>query len=207
MSQSGDKLSSGFEHMKDCIIYSRRKQSGDDPMNTRSIVIIAIFAVVAVVGARIILDPPSGTAYADEVKNEMTTGQIFSAGDITIANVRARETVPGASVGGGYMVITNNGSEDDRLMGGKTSVSPLLEVHEMKMENDVMKMRQLNDGLVIKAGQTVMLQPGGFHIMFMDLEAPLTKNTSFDATLNFEKSGSVRVKFNVVDMKMLKMAH
>lgn len=184
-------------------------------MNTRAIIITAILAVVAIVGTRVVLDPPHGTAHAQEAKTEMNTdmkmshdgndmmGQQFAVGDITIMNVQARETIPGASVGGGYMIITNNGSEDDRLLGGQTSVSPMLEVHEMKMENDIMKMRQLNDGVVIKAGETLMLKPGGFHIMFMGLEAPLAKDTSFTATLNFEKAGSVDVDFNVVDMKTL----
>lgn len=183
-------------------------------MNTKTIIITAIFAVVAIVGTRVILDPPHGIANADEAKTEMkmshdelAMGQQFSVGDITIMKVQARETVPGASVGGGYMIITNNGSEDDRLLGGKTSISPMLEIHEMKMENDIMKMRQINDGVVIKAGETLMLKPGGFHIMFMGLEAPLAKDTNFIATLDFEKAGSVDVEFNVVDTKMLMKKH
>lgn len=187
-------------------------------MRTRSIIAIAIFAVLAIVGTRIILDPPHGTAQAQDAKTEIKSdmkmshdennmehemGEKFTVGDITIMEVRARETVLGASVGGGYMVITNNGSVDDRLVSGTTSVSPMLEIHEMSMENDVMKMRQLNDGLMIKAGETVTLEPGGFHVMFMGLEAPLAKDTSFTATLNFENAGSVDIDFNVVDMKTM----
>lgn len=183
-------------------------------MKTRTIIITAILAVVAIVGTRVVLDPPHGTVNAQEAKTEMNAdmktshdnhdmGQQFSVGDIKITSVQARETVPGASVGGGYMVITNNGSEDDRLLGGQTTISPMLQVHEMKMENDIMKMRQLNDGVVIKAGETLTLKPGGFHIMFMGLEAPLAKDTNFTATLDFEKAGSVDVEFNIVDMKML----
>lgn len=183
-------------------------------MKTKSVIIAAIFAVVAIVGTRVVLDPPYGTAHADEVKTEMKPdmkmshdahemGQTFAVGDISIMKVQARATVPGAAVGGGYMIIKNNGSEDDRLVSGTASVSPMLEIHEMSMENDVMKMRQLNDGLVIKAGETVALKPGSFHIMFMGLDAPLAKDTSFKATLNFEKAGSIDIDFNVVDMKTL----
>lgn len=192
-------------------------------MNTKSIIIAAIFAVVAIVGARIVLDPPHGAAQADQANqaNQVKTeapdsgeapdndemGQQFVVGDITIMKVQARETVPGASVGGGYMIITNNGSEDDKLLGGKTSVSSMLEMHEMKMDDDVMMMRQLNDGIVIKAGEVLTLKPGSLHIMFMGLEAPLAKDTSFKATLDFEKAGSVDVDFNVVDMKTLMKKH
>lgn len=183
-------------------------------MTTKTIIIIAIFAVLVVVGTRVVVDPPFVAAFADktntEIKmpqNEHKTGQQFTVGDITIMNAQARETVPGASVGGGYMIVTNSGSQNDRLLGGQTAISSLLELHEMTMENDVMKMRQLNDGLTIKAGETLILQPGGFHIMFMDLKSPLKKDTSFKATLNFEKAGSVDVNFNVVDMKTLTIKH
>lgn len=177
-------------------------------MNTRAIIITAIFAVMAIVSLRVVLDPPHGTAFAEDTKtvsqtphDEHEMGVQFVTGDITIMKVQARETVPGATVGGGYMLITNNGTEDDRLVSGDATVSSKFEVHEMKMENDVMQMRQLNDGLIIKAGETVTLKPGGLHIMFMGLDTPLAKDTSFTATLNFEKAGSVDVEFNVVDMK------
>ena len=67
----------------------------------------------------------------------------------------------------------------------------------MKMENDVMKMRMLPNGLTIKPGQTVMLKPGGYHIMFTGLQKPLVKGQHVAATLRFAKAGEVKVDFAV----------
>ena len=77
----------------------------------------------------------------------------------------------GAQVAGGYLKITNNGNEADRLIGGSAASPARFEVHEMAMESGVMKMRQVN-GLEIKPGETVELKPGGMHVMFMDLKQP-----------------------------------
>ena len=65
------------------------------------------------------------------------------------------------------------------------------------MENDVMKMRQLPDGIEIPAGATVELKPGGLHVMFMKIKHPLAEGDTFKATLNFEKAGKVDVDFTV----------
>lgn len=129
-------------------------------------------------------------------------GQI-KAGDLVLENVRARATLPGAPVAGGYLMITNNGSQPDRLIGGSADFAGKLEVHEMKMENDVMKMRQLKDGIEIPAGGSVELKPGGYHIMFMKLAEQLKEGESREAVLEFDKAGSVTVEFDVVELKKM----
>ncbi|MFV0490391.1 MAG: DUF1775 domain-containing protein [Pseudorhodobacter sp.] len=114
-------------------------------------------------------------------------------GDLEITGAFSRATLPNAPVAGGFMTIANTGAGGDRLIGGTVSFAGRVEVHEMAMEGDVMKMRKLADGLPIPAGETVKLKPGGFHIMFMDLKEPLVEGETITVTLQFEKAGEVAV--------------
>jgi copper(I)-binding protein len=124
------------------------------------------------------------------------------AEDVTIGSLKisapwARATPKGASVGGGYMKITNTGATPDRLVGGSTDISRRFEMHEMKMENGVMKMRLVAGGIEIKPGQTVELNPSGDHVMFVGLKKQLMQGDHFKATLVFAKAGKVDVDFSV----------
>jgi len=124
------------------------------------------------------------------------------AEDVTVGGLKisapwARATPKGASVGGGYMKITNSGTAPDRLVGGTTDISDSFEVHEMKMEDGVMKMRPVANGLEIKPGQTVTFDPSGYHMMFVDLKKQLVQGERFKATLEFAKAGKVDVDFTI----------
>lgn len=121
----------------------------------------------------------------------------YKLGTLKIVHPWARATPKGAAVGGGYMSITNTGKTADRLVGGKSTIAKDFEVHRMTMENGVMKMRMLRDGLEIKPGETVTLKPGGFHVMFTGLKQPLVKGRRVKATLQFQKAGKVDVEFVV----------
>src|SRR5512147_2621192 len=94
----------------------------------------------------------------------------FKVGDLQIGHPWARATPKGASVGGGYLKITNTGTAPDRRISGSSEVAGRFEVHEMSMDNGVMKMRPVKGGLEIKPGETVELKPGGYHIMMLDLK-------------------------------------
>lgn len=120
-----------------------------------------------------------------------------TAGPLKIAAPWARATPKGASIGSGYMTITNTGNAPDRLVGGISDVASRFEVHEMSMTNGVMKMRPLTKGLEIKPGQTVELKPGSYHVMFVSLKQPLVQGQHFKATLQFEKAGKVDVEFSI----------
>ena len=128
-----------------------------------------------------------GPAMAEEIK----------AGDLAIDNPWSRATPAGAKVAAGYMTITNKGSAADRLIGGSTAAAGRVEVHEMAMKNGVMTMRPLTGGLPIEPGKTVTLAPGGYHVMFMDLKAPLKQGEKVPVTLEFEKAGKVNVTLDV----------
>lgn len=130
-----------------------------------------------------------------------------TAGSLTITGGFSRATLPNAPVGGGFLTITNTGSEDDRLISATSPVAGEVQIHEMKMEGDVMKMAQLPDGLPIPAGQTVTLQPGGFHLMFMQLKQALVEGTKLPVTLTFEKAGSIEVELDIEGIAATAPAH
>lgn len=123
-----------------------------------------------------------------------TTGTEVTAGDLTISGGFTRATLPGAPVAGGFVTITNAGAEDDRLVAVSTSIAKEAQIHEMALENDIMKMRRLEDGLVIPAGETVTLAPGGYHLMFMGLGGAIAEGDVVAVTLTFEKAGDVAVE-------------
>jgi copper(I)-binding protein len=126
--------------------------------------------------------------------------QEYKAGPIRIDGPWMRATPTGAKVGGGYMKIRNTGKDADRLIGGSTSVAGKFEVHEMKMVDNVMKMRELPNGLEVKPGKTVELKPGSYHVMLMDLKQPLKQGDKVKGTLVFEKAGTVNVEYTVRGM-------
>jgi len=121
----------------------------------------------------------------------------YKVGTLEIDSPWSRAVPKGAKVAAGYMKIKNTGSEPDRLVGGSTPVAGGFMVHEMSMDNGVMKMRPLPSGLEIKPGETVELKPSSFHIMMTDLKQPIQQGKSFKATLMFEKAGNVDVDFAV----------
>jgi len=116
-------------------------------------------------------------------------------GQLKISAPWARATPKGASVGGGYMTITNTGSAPDRLLGGASGVAKEVQLHEMSMDKGVMKMRPLAGGLEIKPGESVTLKPGGYHLMFVRLNQQLKQGETFKVTLEFAKAGKVDVDF------------
>jgi copper(I)-binding protein len=122
----------------------------------------------------------------------------YKLGSLEIGHPWARATPKGASVAGGYLKITNNGTEPDRLVGGSTSVAGRFEIHEMSMDNGVMRMRPLKDGLEIKPGQTVEFKPGSYHLMFLDLKQPIKEGDRVKGTLDFQKAGHIDVEYAAV---------
>lgn len=107
----------------------------------------------------------------------------------------ARPTVQGQQGGGGFLRIVG-GAAPDKLLGARTDVAGRVEVHTMEMQGDVMRMREIGS-LEVPAGKTIELKPGGLHLMFLDLKAPLANGSSFPLTLRFEKAGEVKVNVQV----------
>jgi hypothetical protein len=118
----------------------------------------------------------------------------YDVGAIHIAQPWARATPKGASTGAGYMTITNNGTAPDRVNCVSSDASAQCQIHTMTMEGGVMRMRPVADGLEIKPGETVTLQPSGFHVMFLGLKHPLEQGKMLKATFKFDHAGTVDIE-------------
>ena len=126
------------------------------------------------------------------------TEAAVTVGDIAISGAFTRATLPNAPVGGGFLTLVNSGGQDDVLISASADFAAEVQLHEMAMDGDVMKMRQLTGGIAVPAGETVTLAPGGLHIMFMGLKAPLVEGESVAVTLTFETAGTVTVDLPVL---------
>lgn len=120
----------------------------------------------------------------------------YELGPLKIDHPWARATLPGQSVGGAYLSVHNRGSAPDRLLGASTPAAALVEVHEMRMEGDLMRMREL-PALDLPAGKQVKLSPGGLHLMLMELKRPLKVGDRLALRLRFEKAGEVELTLHV----------
>lgn len=121
----------------------------------------------------------------------------FKIGQIEIDHPWTRATPKGATVAGGYLKITNKGTQPDTLTGGSADGAGRFEIHEMKMEGGIMKMRPVAGGITIKPGETVELKPGGYHLMLMGLKDQLQQGKNVKGTLTFEKAGKVDIEYTV----------
>lgn len=121
--------------------------------------------------------------------------QNAKVGSLQIENAYTRSTVPGQMAAGGFMKIENKGGVD-LLVSASSPVAGEVQLHEMAMEGNVMKMRQVKD-IPVPAGGAVELKPGGMHLMFMNIKAPLAAGETVPVKLKFAKAGEVEVKFPV----------
>lgn len=122
------------------------------------------------------------------------------AGDITIEDAYARAASKAAKAGAAFMVITNSGETDDRLVSVSADVAKKIELHTHIMQDGAMLMREVEGGFVIPAGGSHELKRGGDHVMFMGLNAPFLDGDVLSVTLTFEKAGEMVVEIPV-DLK------
>jgi copper(I)-binding protein len=120
------------------------------------------------------------------------------AQNVTVTDAWARATVQGQRATGAFMKIT--AKDNAKLVGVSSPVAGVAEIHEMKMEKDVMKMAALPNGLDLPAGKAVELKPGSYHVMLMDLKAPLAKDTTVPLTLILQDAKGVKSN---VELKLL----
>ncbi|MHB1214277.1 MAG: copper chaperone PCu(A)C [Thiobacillus sp.] len=109
------------------------------------------------------------------------------AADISVTDAWARATMPGQQVGGAYMQIQANA--DARLVGVSSAAVPRVEMHEMKLDGGVMRMREVK-AIDLPKDKTVALEPGGFHLMLMNLPQPIAAGDMIPLTLVIESGGT-----------------
>jgi len=122
----------------------------------------------------------------------------FKLGQLIIDHPYTRSTVPGQKVAGGFMKIENKGAAD-QLVSASSPVAGEMQLHTMTMDGNVMKMREVKM-IEVPANGSVELKPGGLHLMFMDIKAPLKAGESVAVKLKFQKAGEVEIKVPVRDI-------
>ena len=132
-------------------------------------------------------------------------------GDLEIIHPWARQSPMAADVTAGFMVILQNGKNgdndvrdtaataDDKLIGVTAEIADVVQTHDMKMKNDVIKLFKIPGGVIIPAGQSVEFKPKSKHIMFMKVKTQPMADSQFKGTLVFEKAGSVEIEYEVTD--------
>ena len=131
----------------------------------------------------------------------------FKVGAIEVEHPWSRATPPGAKTGAGYFVMVNSGSEPDRLVSASSPAAEKTEIHEMSIQNGVMNMRKIENGLAIPAKGSAALSPGGYHLMLMGLKAPFKEGQMIPLTLTFEKAGAIDVELQVDKMGATSPSH
>ena len=114
------------------------------------------------------------------------------AADISLENVRARDTKPGTNNSAIFMNIKNASNADVKLVGVHSSVCKSTEIHTHKMENGMMAMVQVEDAVIPKNGET-KLAPGGLHIMLMDLNRPIKDGDKVDLERKFSNGEVIKL--------------
>ncbi|MBV8649363.1 copper chaperone PCu(A)C [Paludibacterium sp.] len=132
--------------------------------------------------------------------SQLALAASIKAGDLTIDGAWARSTASKAANGAVYLNISNGGSEADKLLSVSSNVAGKTQIHQTSLDNGMMRMRALTDGVAIAPGQPVHFSPGGLHIMLLDLKAPLKLGDHFTLTLTFARAGTVDIPVEVRDM-------
>ena len=114
---------------------------------------------------------------------------------VTIADALCRPTPRGRQMTGCYMTLTASGA--DRLVSVESPDANIVQIHESRMESNMMMMQQLRDGLPLAAGQTTVLAPGGNHLMLLGVKEPLVAGDTVALKLIFEAAAPVEVTATV----------
>ena len=123
----------------------------------------------------------------------------FSNQGVTVAHPWARATPGGAKVGGAFLEIKAAAGKGDRLIAARSPVAGSVEIHNHIMEGGIARMRRV-EAIAVAGGKSVVLGPGGYHVMLMDLKQPLKEGDLLKLTLVFEKAGEIIVEATVEPM-------
>jgi periplasmic copper chaperone A len=175
--------------------------------NNRNLVNAALVSIVVLL--------PTGSGVLAQQSNDMNNmagmkmapaaapaaGAAIKAGDLDLSGGYVKAMLPGQPVGGGYLTIHNGGSTADTLISVSSPAAAKVELHEMTMKDNIMRMRELKDGIAIAAGATVSLSPNTLHMMFKQVKTPFKQGGTVPVTLTFEKAGPVALTLPVTSAK------
>ena len=123
-----------------------------------------------------------------------------TVGSLSLTDLWTRATPPGAPTAVGYLTITNNGTEADKLIAASSPQAESGGLHMMAVRDGVMSMHWVEGGIDIPAEGTVTLAPGGIHIMFVTLKEPLKEGAKLPVTLTFEKAGTIETFLHIKEI-------
>ena len=141
---------------------------------------------------------PAETTTPAAVETTADAGAVATG--ITARDAWIRATLPDAPVAGAFLTLVNGTGGSDHLVAASTDAAERVEIHETRMEDGIMKMRQLGDGIALAAGETVSMAPGGLHMMLMSPTRQFVAGETVDVELEFEKAPRQRVTFTVREM-------
>jgi copper(I)-binding protein len=121
----------------------------------------------------------------------------LTVGDLEIIHPHIPQPAASAKAAGGFMAITNNGTETERLIGVESDIAMKSETHESKVDASGVGTMTHVDAIEIPPGETVNLEHGGYHVMFMGLKGTLTEGEMHKATLIFERAGRIEIEFMI----------
>lgn len=130
-----------------------------------------------------------------------------AADHINVSDVWARASAGMAKAGGVFMTLHNPTTHDDTLVSAASDVADTVQLHTHTMVDGVMQMREVEGGIKVPAGETVMMQPGGYHVMLMGLKAPLAEGATFPLTLTFDGGQVTTVDVKVVSPSAMNMGN
>jgi periplasmic copper chaperone A len=120
----------------------------------------------------------------------------YRAGDMVVARPWSRPTPPVATVGVAYFSMTNAGSKADSLVAISSPIARKVEIHESRTVQGIVQMRAVSS-VECPPGVTVKIEPGGLHVMLLDLTRPLAAGTEFPLSLRFRDAGVLTVQVRV----------
>ena len=133
-------------------------------------------------------------------------GETLNFKNLVIKDFWIKPSIGNHKITSGYLIIQNNSNFDERLISVTSNFSKKTELHQMDV-NEIMIMKKLVKGLTIKAKSETVLKPGGYHLMFLNLNNPVKITNSYKVNLFFENSGSFVVNIPVLDKKLKKNGH
>lgn len=122
------------------------------------------------------------------------------ASNVNVNDLVVREMLPGSKSTAGYFTLTNHSNKTVTLQSVSATALSRVEVHEHTMNNGVMKMQQVKQGLTIEPHQQLVFQPGGYHLMLFNPQQKIKKGMTLDLTFNFKTEQAIKASAKVVSV-------
>lgn len=127
----------------------------------------------------------------------LATGAMAGNAQVQVRDAWTRAVPAVAPVAGGFLTVVNTGNSEDRLLRVESDIAQRVEIHQMRNDGGVMRMRALPEGVAVPARGRLELKPGGYHLMLIKPRRALVEGGHFDATLVFQRAGRVPARFEV----------